>query len=89
MSIICTTNGDLLDLCDAGEWVGNMGEIIDCIIDLMAYDGNKVQSYNLYFARRLQEFFMKLDKATDTIADNCSINPEDIDPTSKQDQYNG
>ncbi len=32
---------------------------------------------------------MKLDKATDTIADNCSINPEDIDPTSKQDQYNG
>lgn len=60
---------ELLQQSNAGEWVDNMGDIIDCIIGLMAYDGNTVSSSDLYFARRLQQFFMKLDKATKTIAE--------------------
>lgn len=74
---------DLLQQCNAGEWVDIMGGILDCVIGLSCYEDNTVSGSDLYFARRLQQFFMKLDKATSTIADNCSIRLEDIDPTSK------
>ncbi len=74
---------DLLNLCDAGEWVDNIDSIIDCLISLMCNDKDVIDGSDLYFARRLQQFFMRLDKATGTIADNCSVSPEDFNPTSK------
>lgn len=58
---------ELLDISDPGEWVDIMGGILDCVIGLSCYEGNTVSGSDLYFTRRLQEFFMKLDKVAITI----------------------
>lgn len=57
----------LLQQSDAGEWVENISEVLDCIITLAYYDEANYQP--LRTVRALQEFFMKLDKATRTIAE--------------------
>lgn len=64
---------DLLQQSDAGEWVDIMGGILDCVIGLSCYESNTVSGSDIYFTRRLQEFFMKLDKAEQT---------KEIDPAS-------
>lgn len=74
---------ELLELADPGEWVDNIDSIIDCLISLMRNDKDVIDGSDLYFARRLQQFFMRLDKATGTIADNRNIRPEAIDLVSK------
>lgn len=46
---------------------GKHSEVLDCIITLAYYDEANYQP--LRTVRALQEFFMKLDKATRTIAE--------------------
>ena len=65
---------ELLALCDAGEWVDSIDSIIDCLISLMCNDKDMIDGSDLYYARRLREFFVKLSKAEQI---------KDIDPTSK------
>ena len=74
---------ELLDISNAGEWIDAMGSILDCVIGLSCYDGNAINGSDLYFTRRLQEFFMKLDKVRDPDVDNHNIKAEDTDPASK------
>lgn len=66
---------DLLQQSDAVEWVDIMGGILDCVIGLSYYESNTVSGSDIYFARRLQEFFMKLEKAEQT---------KEIDPASNK-----
>ncbi|WP_455640031.1 hypothetical protein [Parabacteroides sp.] len=65
---------ELLALCDAEEWVDSIDSIIDCLISLMCNDKDMIGGSDLYYARRLREFFVKLSKAEQL---------KDIDPTSK------
>lgn len=74
---------ELLAISDAEEWVDITGGILDCVIGLSCYEDKTVSGSDLYFTRRLQEFFMKLDKATDHDTDNHNISLEDIDTASK------
>lgn len=63
---------DLLQQCNAGEWVDIMGGILDCVIGFSCYEDNTVSGSDLYFTRKLQQFFMKLDKTERTKAIDLS-----------------
>ena len=41
---------ELLDLCNAGEWVDIMGGILDCVIGLSCYEDNTVSGSDLYLS---------------------------------------